>query len=146
MKKLLLKIKFFILIIPLVLTIPSFTQDKEILWSEDFEGDWTENWSVDEGTWEIGIQTSGPDSAYIGENCAATILNGNYPVYADTRLVSFTAFSVPVASESSRVRFWHWYSFSTSDLGKVQKKVDGTTDWVDISPSHIYISSYALYK
>ncbi|MFH1841731.1 MAG: hypothetical protein ABIF77_00855, partial [bacterium] len=36
----------------------------------------------------------------------------------DSRLVS-PPFVVPGADQSPRLRFWHWYSFSTSDLGEV---------------------------
>ncbi len=48
------------------------------LWSEDFEGDWTANWYADAGTWEVGAPTSGPNAAHSGDNCAATVLGGNY--------------------------------------------------------------------
>ncbi|MGM0621330.1 MAG: hypothetical protein ACQETJ_09825, partial [Bacteroidota bacterium] len=41
------------------------------LWSETFEGDWTANWYVENGTWEVGEPTSGPNAAYSGDNCAA---------------------------------------------------------------------------
>ena len=54
------------------------TQAQTTLWAEDFEGNWTANWHVDAGTWEVGTPTSGPNSAYTGDQCAATKLNGNY--------------------------------------------------------------------
>ena len=69
------------------------------------------DWHVDAGTWEVGIPTSGPGSAYNGENCAATILDGNYPPNAYTRLIRHTSFQVPDASDNPRLRFWHWFSF-----------------------------------
>ena len=47
-------------------------------WTEDWEGNWSTDWHITFGTWEVGIPTSGPGSAYNGQNCAATILNGNY--------------------------------------------------------------------
>ena len=33
---------------------------------------------------------------------------------------------MPSASQNPRLRFWHWYSLSSADYGKVQIKVDGT--------------------
>ncbi len=68
---------------------------------------------MDAGTWEVGVPTSGPDSAFNGQNCAATVLNGNYPAYADTRLIRHTSFVVPSANQNPRLRFWQWYSFSS---------------------------------
>ena len=71
------------------------------------------DWSVDSGTWEVGIPTSGPSlingfRAHSGTNCAATILGGNYDWYVDTRLIS-PPFVVP-ASGTPVLRFWQWYS------------------------------------
>src|SRR5437667_6293 len=38
------------------------------------------DWYAETGTWQVGVPTSGPGAAHSGTNCAATILNGNYPV------------------------------------------------------------------
>ena len=35
-------------------------------WSEDFEGNWSTDWHITFGSWEVGIPTSGPNSAYTG--------------------------------------------------------------------------------
>ncbi len=75
------------------------------------------DWAVDFGTWEIGRPTSGPNRAHTGTNCAGTVLAGNYPFYADTRLMS-PPFAVPTTG-SATLRFWQWYSFSTA-LGFVE--------------------------
>jgi hypothetical protein len=58
-------------------------------WSghEDFENGWGE-WTTDGGIWEIGTPASGPDSAYEGNGVAGTVLDGNYPADADSRLIS----------------------------------------------------------
>ena len=104
-------------------------------WSEDWEGNWSTDWHITFGTWEVGIPTSGPGSAHNGQNCAATILNGNYGNNVDsTRLVRHTSFVVPPASENPRLRFWHWYYFwiNDNDYGKVQIKVDGNQYWEDL--------------
>ena len=106
------------------------------LWSEDFEGDWTANWHADAGTWEAGIPTSGPIGANSGDKCAATVLDGNYTEPVSSRLIRHTSFTVPAALQNPRLRFWHWYSLSSGDYGKVQIKVVGTTDWVDVSTTY----------
>jgi hypothetical protein len=95
---------------------------------ESGEGDW----SVADGTWEIGKPTSGPNAAHTGTNCAATILAGNYPNNVDTRLIS-PPFAVP-ASNSPALRFWHWYNFNSA-LGFVEITTDGST-WNPISPTY----------
>ncbi len=104
----------------------------DTLWSENFEGDWTRDWNVDAGTWEVGIPTSGPNKAFRGQKCAATVLAGNYAPNVKSRLIRHTSFIVPSALSNPRLRFWHWYSISTSDEGVVQIKV-GNRDWETIS-------------
>ena len=89
------------------------------------------DWSVDEGSWEVGVPTSGPDSAYNGQNCVGTNLEGNYQEPADSRLIS-PPFIVPAASENPRFRFWYWFSFAAGDYGQVQIKVNNG-DWQPIS-------------
>ncbi len=39
---------------------------------------------------------------------------------------------VPVAGDNPRLRFWHWYSFSSGDQGEVQIKAEGG-DWETVS-------------
>ena len=38
----------------------------EMIFFDDFEGDWSANWHTDLGTWEVGVPTSGPGRAYSG--------------------------------------------------------------------------------
>jgi len=110
----------------------SFTHLNSQVWTEDFEGEWVNDWHVDGGTWAIGEPASGPGSAFFGSSCAATVLDGNYSEPADTRLIRHTSFTVPSASENPRLRFWYWFSFSSGDYGEVQVKV-GTSDWESVS-------------
>jgi hypothetical protein len=81
------------------------------------------DWYAETGTWQVGVPTSGPGAAHSGTNCAATILNGNYPAGANSRFVS-PAFVVPSASSSPYLRFWHWFSFACNcggcDYGVVE--------------------------
>jgi hypothetical protein len=91
------------------------------------------HWYVDFSIWQVGqpSPTSGPGSAHSGSNCAATVLDGNYCEPSDTKLIS-PPFVVPSADETPALRFWHWYSFSSDDNGRVQIKV-GNGNWTTIS-------------
>ncbi len=104
---------------------------------DDFEGDWTSDWHADAGTWEVGVPTSGPNEAHSPTKCAATILAGNYTTSVNSRLIRHTSFIVPELNKNPRLRIWHWYSFSSGDYGYIQLKIDGTTDWINISPKYI---------
>ncbi len=99
------------------------------------------DWYVETGTWQVGAPTSGPGKAHGGAYCAATILQGNYPAGADSRLIS-PPFQVAAASTSPSLRFWHWYNFGntgwpnyTPDYGVVEIRV-GTGAWKAVSPNY----------
>ena len=114
-----------------------------IAFPEGFENGWG-GWQVDYiggrvtdfGIWEIGQPTSGPGAAHTGTNCAATVLNGNYPDDRSARLVS-PSFVVPTADENPRLRFWSWYSIAGHDFCELQIKV-GTNAWQAV---HHYTST-----
>ena len=105
------------------------------LWTENWEENPSADWYAESGTWEMGAPNSGPISAYSGENCAATILDGNYPTYTSSRLIRIAPFTIPAAGQNPRLRFQHWYSFATYSSGQVQIKVDGGS-WEPISPTY----------
>lgn len=111
-----------------------------VVWSEDWEGNWFLDWTVEAGTWEVGEPTSGPGACFDPSdgNCAATVLDGNYADGVDTRLISDPVM-VPAASEYPRLRFWHWFRFGGGDNGEVQVSTDGGNTWDTISP--VYESS-----
>ncbi len=114
-----------------------------VTFPDSFENGWT-GWRVDYiggqvtdfGIWEIGAPTSGPGSAHHGTNCAATVLNGNYPDDRSARLFS-APFVVPSADQLPRLRFWHWYSIAGHDFCEMQIKA-GTNSW---QPLHRYTST-----
>ena len=133
MKKLLLFSLF-----AMVAIMVGYSQQKAVLWSEDFEGDWTVNWHVDAGTWEVGAPTG--IKAFNGAKCAATVLAGNYPANANTRLIRHTSFTIPGADQNPRLRFWHNYSIYGGDKAFVQIKV-GTGEWQTISEMYDQNSS-----
>jgi hypothetical protein len=89
---------------------------------DNFEGG-IGNWFADNGIWEVGVPTSGPNSAHSPENVAATVLAGDYPDGTSSRLVS-PSIQLPAinAEEELRLRFWHWFSFAGFwvDSGVVQ--------------------------
>ena len=118
----------------------SFAQTTNV-WTDNFESPtvW-DNWSVDNGVWEIGKPLTGPPivggyRAHEGTNCAATVLNGNYPASTSSRLIRSLPFVVPSASQNPRLQFWHWYQFAGSSYGVVQIKY-GTNPWTDLSPRY----------
>jgi hypothetical protein len=102
---------------------------------EGFEsglGDWT----VDNGTWQVGKPTSGPGAAYAGTNCAATVLGGNYDNSVDSRMIS-AAFIVPPANQFPLLRFTHWFNTQLgADIGVVEIKPVGSNNWTAISSSY----------
>jgi hypothetical protein len=91
-----------------------------VVWSENFDdknGD--SRWYAEDGVWQIGTPTFGPAAAHSLSNCAATGLSGNYPGYANSRLIRVSSFTVPGADQNPRLRFWHWYSMGFGAYGVV---------------------------
>ncbi|MFH0731038.1 MAG: choice-of-anchor J domain-containing protein [Pseudomonadota bacterium] len=107
---------------------------------EDFEagiGDW---WT-DNGMWEVGTPTAGPDTAHSGSKCAGTVLGGNYSNNQSSRFISPTMILPSVSDgEEIRFRFWQWFSFGVYyywDYGQVEIAVYDDTakklgDWATI--------------
>ena len=96
------------------------------------------DWNVEQGVWEVGIPTRGPASAHTGENCAGTVLGGNYPRNADTRLIS-PRIDLPTLSseEELQIRFWHWFNQFPQDPGRVQVSTDNGANWTSISRNFV---------
>jgi hypothetical protein len=111
-----------------------------VLWFENWDGSPEDNWSF-EGNWQSGVPTAGPTDVISPPDCAATNLDGDYPNYADYRLVRFSPFEVPAAEQNPRLVFWHWYDFDSdsNDYGVLQIKV-GSDPWISISNA-IYFTS-----
>ncbi|MHB1459799.1 MAG: IPT/TIG domain-containing protein [Armatimonadota bacterium] len=82
---------------------------------ENFTATNWQGWAANNGVWEFGVPTSGPNSAHDGTACAATVLNGNYPQYQDSRLIS-PAMNLPLlaADHEINLKFWQWFSFAGS--------------------------------
>jgi len=97
---------------------------------QDWESGWG-SWYADNGQWEVGEPTVGPDSSYSPDSCAGTILNGNYASFTDSRLIS-PQILLPTLSEDQRIRlrFRQWFRiendvFGDDDVGYLQVRVDG---------------------
>ena len=94
------------------------------------------NWWVTNGVWEVGVPVGSPASTPSGVNCAGTILAGNYPANADTRLVSpWIALPTLSGEERLQLKFWHWFLINEivhgNDQGYIQISTDGVT-WQSI--------------
>jgi len=117
----------------------------DTLLEEDFESGWG-HWWADNGLWDIGVPTVGPDSCRSGSNCAGTDLDGNYPGLANTRLISpFITLPAINSEEYLRLRFWQWFriyedNYYGYDKGWVQISDDGGDTWDTV---HGYISGWS---
>ena len=115
-------------------------------WQEDWESpSIQDNWYPDTGIWQMGVPSYGPpvvngQRAHQGTNCAATILNGNYPDDRQDRLVYYgpdgLGVVIPAASLNPRLRFWHWWSFGVNDFGQVQVSTNNGVTWDSLSPTY----------
>jgi VWFA-related protein len=99
--------------------------------SGDFEAGWGD-WSAENGVWQIGTPTAGPEACHEGSQCAGTMLDGNYPESTDSRLISATTVLPAVTgSEELHLRFWNWFSYGLADGGQVQVAVWNGSSWGD---------------
>jgi hypothetical protein len=97
-----IQVTFFVLLISF---LPAYGQTMIIL-----EQDWEAgigSWYADNGLWEVGVPTVGPTSTHSGINCAGTVLGGNYPPNANTRLISPSiSLPTPTGGEIIQLKFW----------------------------------------
>lgn len=94
----------------------SLAQPPDTLFFENWESG-QGIWFADNGVWEWGIPTIGPDSAYSGQYLMGTILNGNYPPNANTRLIS-PSITLPgiQGDEEIHLYFWQWFRMNETDF------------------------------
>jgi len=137
---------YLILILTSLIHINIFTNlaSQELVWSEYFETGYGD-WYPDKGVWQIGQPTYGLDSGYNSANCAATVLDGRYPPYSRSRLIS-PKINLPAITgeEALQLRFWHFFRTSSADWGTVQISVN-EGEWRDLikSPTPFGRWSYA---
>jgi len=117
----------------------------EVIFSENFEGNWEDDWYVDNGSWEVGSPTSGPGAVYEGNNCLTTLLAGNYPPNALTKFIKITPIVIPPASSYPCLTFWEWFDFNLHseyrDHGRVLIKPTESIEWVQLGSNKIMNSS-----
>jgi len=100
-------------------------QSETIVYEYGFENGY-EGWWVENGQWEIGRTTVGPNnSCFQSLQCAGTVLSGPYSDYVEGRLIS-PAIAIPVLGDYKRVqfKFIHWYALHLNDLAKLQISVE----------------------
>ncbi|MCI0514229.1 T9SS type A sorting domain-containing protein [candidate division KSB1 bacterium] len=120
-------------------------QGQEIIFQDDFESGWG-RWYATNGVWDIGKATVGPDMAHSGQNVAGTILNGNYPPNANTRLVSQSILLPGIYYHEKLLLYvWQWFCLNKgdylgNDLGSIQISVDDGKNWINL---HTGISGYS---
>ncbi|MEZ5044096.1 MAG: choice-of-anchor J domain-containing protein [Saprospiraceae bacterium] len=98
------------------------------------------DWYADNGIWQVGTPRNvGPAGVHAGSQCAGTVIDGNYPGFGNSRLISPNV-ALPSISANERLllRFWQWMSSENAvDYGKVQLKVAGTNTWQALSAANI---------
>ncbi len=105
-----------------VTTVPTTSDHHTIHWSEDWESG-AGLWNASNGVWEVGTPLHGTTEC-MGNQCAGTNLDGNYPYGTYSRLES-VEIDLPAAPADDVLwlAIWHWYSNSASygtDQGWIQ--------------------------
>ncbi|MCX6640679.1 MAG: choice-of-anchor J domain-containing protein [bacterium] len=122
------------LLIGIFFPLSAFAQpvDDDTLMFQNWESGWG-SWQADNGVWEVGNPTVGPDTCFSPFSCAGTILNGNYPNDANTRLIS-PQIHLPILNENQtiKLKFRSWARCLIADNVKVQIQV-GNGVWVDLA-------------
>jgi len=108
-------------------------------WESGFDG-----WTATDTIWQVGTPADGPPGVYGGIQCAATVLAGNYPSYANSRLIS-PAIELPSQPQDAGLwlRYWQWfkmYEGDGGDFGKVEISINGG-DWQDLSLTWVQYKS-----
>ncbi|MED4017411.1 S8 family serine peptidase [Sutcliffiella cohnii] len=86
----------------------------------------------DNNTWEWGVPTSGPGSAYSGEKAVATNLAGQY-VNNTYSILESPPIAVPESGEAF-LQFKHWYNIENNwDFGDVWISADGGATWDNVA-------------
>jgi len=107
---------------------------------EDFELGW-DGWHADNGVWEIGTPTAGPGAAHSGTSCAGTVLDGTFPAYIRSRLIS-PSIQLPAlnAGDELWLQFWTWADYAASSYSYVEVRYKlpggGWSGWVDLDTGY----------
>jgi hypothetical protein len=92
-----------------------------------YGNDWSNgqgNWAADNGVWQVGAPSAGPDDCFTGSQCAGTVLDGAYPQRTLSRLISASILLPTVsAPDEIHLRFQNWFSYGLNASGQVQISV-----------------------
>lgn len=98
-----------------------------------------QNWSADNGLWEVGAIPPNPDTTagsivcQQGTQCAGTVLSGNYPAGTSSRFVSPIQI-LPTVSGDERLtfRFWQRFAHGSGDASQIQLSIDNGSNWLNV--------------
>jgi hypothetical protein len=94
------------------------TTHAESAFEENFEQG-IGNWSADNGLWEVGTPEAGPAGCHSGDQCAGTVLNGNYDPWANSRFISPSVRLPDVSGDDEiHLRFYQWFSYHANLDGR----------------------------
>ncbi len=105
----------------------------DAFYSFDFEtdvGGGLGDWYVDNSISESGMPSSGPNDCFAGTQCVATNLAGNYADNNESNLIS-PRIQLPTvaADEEIHLRFRHWASFGSYDVGRTRIRIVPAVAW-----------------
>jgi hypothetical protein len=83
---------------------------------EGFENGFSD-WTVENGIWQAGAPSTGPQASWSGTNCASAVLSTNLS-RADSRLVS-PEFVIVATNQRALLTFQQWYDLASS-IGSVE--------------------------
>ncbi len=114
----------------------------ELLWylDEDFDGASVADWSMS-GDWQVGVPSASdePSAAHSGQNCAGTIIGGNY--HDDNDWDTCAMVSPPVdltVATAPQLTFYQFLDTETSyDGGTVWVSTDGGATWTYLDNSFV---------
>lgn len=109
--------------------------EDSVIFEENFDRvePW-DGWVSDNGVWDIGTPIIGPETCHSGSNCAATVLDGNFPKSTDSRLIS-PSIQLPEISGSEEIHlhFRNWFSYGFYGRGFIQVSTydEDSNSWSD---------------
>ena len=109
-----------------------------IIYQEGFENN-NHGWSTSNVVWEVGKPTSGPNKAYSGTNCAATVLGGNYPHNTDSRFLS-PYIVIPEKVNEDEILYlslWEWHYIWLGDITQLEIKKREDSTWKQFGTNYV---------
>lgn len=94
----------------LAIVSPVLAQDRQVIWSEDFEDteSFWEDWHTDGPFWKVAPPATGTTQVPSGTNVAG--VGNKAKTSSATRLIRHKSFTVPGTDQNPRLQFRHWFS------------------------------------